>query len=264
MVFLFSCDKENSINNGKEDANCQEVSLTDIVDFVWKGSSIKTDTIYDNVTKSISSSYEAVLRLNSDFNYIIQIGKNFEIGKWNLSSSKCELSLKHVDSENVFFNITIRNDSLKMSQKEGNVIKNYLFIKSDQGPIDSSPEIPVDWGNNDNETTCGIDINKLTKKWYNTKTLIEYTNSDGRVTSSGWIYPVGFFEVKVNKDYHVYSNGVTRLGIWELNENTCQLVLDKNRELERYFDVLKLTSDSLVIRKHVGTYEINTQYYVLR
>jgi len=109
--------------------------------------------------------------------------------------------------------------------------------------------------------TCPkICLKTLTKKWANTQTRVDNLSATGTIVSSYDIYPVGYFELLSTMDYKVLSNGVPLEGKWKINES-CQLTLDAGQPLERTFDILKLTADSLVIyNKKPGI--AHTQRYV--
>ncbi|WP_423147526.1 hypothetical protein [Rubrolithibacter danxiaensis] len=92
----------------------------------------------------------------------------------------------------------------------------------------------------------------LNKNWKNVYTeTYDYDNS-GSLISSSLLYPIGYFQINTDSTYNVYSDNVPLDGKWEINESGCNLVLDKGTNLERYFEIVKLSSDSLVIRRETG------------
>lgn len=98
------------------------------------------------------------------------------------------------------------------------------------------------------------------KKWSNTFTEIDVYNTGGTIDSKTFIYPVGYFQLSSNSTYSVLSNGVPLAGVWDVTDS-CKLLLDKGTSLERQFDVLKLSPDSLTLhRKNNNTVYI--QHYV--
>jgi hypothetical protein len=66
-------------------------------------------------------------------------------------------------------------------------------------------------------------------------------------------------QIRVDKVYEVVSNGVSRTGSWEITDS-CLLRLDRDRRLDRSFNILKVTSDSLVIYTKRGNIAY-TQHY---
>jgi len=95
--------------------------------------------------------------------------------------------------------------------------------------------------------TCPkICLKTLTVKWANTKTRVDNLSPAGTIVSSYDMFPVGYFDLLATNDYKVLSNGVPLDGKWKISAD-CLLVLDEGKPLERSFEILKLTADSLVI-----------------
>lgn len=98
------------------------------------------------------------------------------------------------------------------------------------------------------------------KKWANTFTEIDSTSASGAVKHKSYIYPLGYFQLDSNSTYHVLSDYIPLSGTWTITDS-CQLELDQGTSLDRKFDVLSLTNDSLTIRrKEIGVTYI--QHYV--
>src|SRR5690606_15565840 len=101
LIVISSCSKD-VVFTEKENV-CSEIPVDRMTDILWVGANLNVDTIYDNITKGMSYSYNSVLKLNSDFNYIIRVDQEIEIGRWDVNASKCELSLKHGNIEDKYF-----------------------------------------------------------------------------------------------------------------------------------------------------------------
>ncbi len=99
------------------------------------------------------------------------------------------------------------------------------------------------------------------KKWSNTFTEIDTYNQAGTsIVSKSFIYPIGYFQLSSNSTYNVVSDGVPLSGTWDVNDS-CKLVLDAGTQLERKFNVMLLSKDSLTLsRKDNGIMYI--QHYV--
>ncbi len=90
------------------------------------------------------------------------------------------------------------------------------------------------------------------KKWANTYTEIDLLTPSGAVQSKSFIYPLGYFQLSSDGTYAVLSDNVPQNGNWTINDS-CQLVLDPLSNIERRFDVLLLSNDSLTIRRTTPT-----------
>jgi hypothetical protein len=86
------------------------------------------------------------------------------------------------------------------------------------------------------------------KKWANTFTEIDVTNSAGVVQSKSYIYPLGYFQLNSSSTYNVLSDNYPLSGNWTITDS-CQLELDAGTALDRKFDVLLLTADSLTLKR---------------
>ncbi|RWY49293.1 hypothetical protein [Mucilaginibacter gilvus] len=96
-------------------------------------------------------------------------------------------------------------------------------------------------------------------KWANTFTEIDTYNAAGVVESRVFIHPIGYFQLNSNATYNVLSDNVPLSGKWDITDS-CQLVLDPGITLERKFEVVKLTNDSLTLRRKDGN-KLYTQHY---
>jgi hypothetical protein len=103
------------------------------------------------------------------------------------------------------------------------------------------------------KSTCfNNDKASYLKKWSNAFIEIDIYNAAGTIVQDrSFIYPNGFFQLNSNARYQVLSDGVPHNGTWTFSNN-CQLVLDSGTNVQRSFDVLKLNSDSLTIRRKDG------------
>ncbi len=100
-----------------------------------------------------------------------------------------------------------------------------------------------------------FDLTTITHRWDNTVIVQQPYNGENTYPSST-IYPDGNFTLNSNYTYSRLSNGDYLEGKWIVNNN-CQLVLDKDTNLERAFDIQKLTPDSLIIWRKDTQAKIN-------
>lgn len=107
--------------------------------------------------------------------------------------------------------------------------------------------------------TSADKVTMLNQKWMNTFTQIDTYNTAGTSKTTSTIYPVGYFALTSNKKYDIISDNVPLNGNWEININ-CQLVLDSATTLQRNFDVIALSADSLTIRRKQDNV-VYTQHY---
>jgi hypothetical protein len=90
------------------------------------------------------------------------------------------------------------------------------------------------------------------KKWSNAFIEIDIYNTAGTVLQDhSIIYPYGYFQLNNNASYQVLSDNVPHNGTWAVSDS-CQLILDSGTSIQRSFDVLKLSNDSLTIRRKDG------------
>ena len=98
------------------------------------------------------------------------------------------------------------------------------------------------------------------KKWSNTFTEVDTYTSAGAIQNKSFIYPYGYFQLSSNSTYNVLSDNVPLAGTWTVTDS-CKLELDPGTSLDRKFDVLELSNDSLTLRQKIGT-TVYTQHYV--
>ena len=90
------------------------------------------------------------------------------------------------------------------------------------------------------------------KRWANTFTEIDTYAPDGvTLQSKSYIHPYGYFQLSNDQTYNVLSDNVPLKGTWDITDS-CQLVLDPGNQLQRTFNVLQLTNDSLTISRKDG------------
>jgi hypothetical protein len=175
--------------------------------------------------------------INNDGSYSTLSNFAPKTGKWDVTDS-CKFVLdpgRHNERE--FDVVKLTTDSLVLSRKQGKTvyIQHYAAFN------------------------C-FDISKIVTTWDNTQTEIQYY-SDSTYYSE-YIFPVGYFKLEANTNYIRLSNGDYLSGKWSV-DNDCHLVLDKGKNLERAFEVQKLTADSLVIwRKDTVAHANYLQKYV--
>ncbi|WP_259068414.1 hypothetical protein HDF24_09315 [Mucilaginibacter sp. X4EP1] len=98
------------------------------------------------------------------------------------------------------------------------------------------------------------------QKWSNTFTEIDIYTTSGAIQSQSFIYPYGYFQLNSDASYNVLSDNVPLKGTWTVSDS-CQLILDPGTKIQRSFDVLKLSNDSLTIRRKAGD-TVYTQHYI--
>lgn len=98
------------------------------------------------------------------------------------------------------------------------------------------------------------------KRWANTFTEIDIYSTSGTIQKQSFIYPYGYFQLNSDASYNVLSDNVPFGGLWTVSDS-CQLVLDPGKTYQRNFDVLKLSNDSLTLRRKTGD-TVYTQHYI--
>jgi len=106
-------------------------------------------------------------------------------------------------------------------------------------------------------------VSQLVAEWDNTYILEQNYNSTS-VYNTQYVYPTGYFTLNSDFSYNVLSDGVPLNGQWELDPNGCKLVLDKNTNLQRAFDIQKITADSLVIWRKDTVAQMNYQQHYIK
>ena len=175
--------------------------------------------------------------INSDGTYRTLSNFAPKTGKWDVTDS-CKFVLDPGRFNKREFDVVkLTADSLVLSRKQGKTvyIQHYAAFN------------------------C-FDISKIITTWDNTETEIQYYNDTTYYSNS--IFPVGYFKLEANTNYSRLSNGNYLDGKWSV-DGECHLVLDKGKDLERAFEVQKLTTDSLVIwRKDTVAHANYLQKYV--
>jgi hypothetical protein len=206
----------------------------------WANNFTQTDT-YDATGKLQKTSIihpDGYFQLNGDYSYSFQNDGAPITGKWSVNDS-CQLVLNaHTAMELRFTVLKLSSDSLVIRQKNG-----YTVFTQHYGLF-----------------ACPA-LTQLEYRWDNTKTLESFYTGNS-ITSSIYIYPVGYFTMNPDASYNVVSNNVPYNGTWGIVQPGCKLVLDKGKAAERSFDIQKLTSDSLVIWRKDTAAKVNYfQYY---
>lgn len=100
----------------------------------------------------------------------------------------------------------------------------------------------------------------IVKKWASLCIQTDTYNSSGTLISTTDDHPAGFIQFASAGTYTVASDGVLINGKWSFDKN-CNLALTVGGSTTGVlFEVVKLTTDSLTIRKKVGNLTI-TQYF---
>ncbi|MFD0793248.1 hypothetical protein ACFQZX_06435 [Mucilaginibacter litoreus] len=98
------------------------------------------------------------------------------------------------------------------------------------------------------------------KKWANTVTTIDSVDASGSIVNTQTTYPIGYFWINADGTYKVLSNEAPRSGVWDVTTD-CKFALDANSPMVKQFEVISLTTDSLIIRRKEGP-KTYTQHYV--
>ncbi|MFI5161847.1 MAG: hypothetical protein ACHQHN_11255 [Sphingobacteriales bacterium] len=98
------------------------------------------------------------------------------------------------------------------------------------------------------------------KRWANTFTEIDTYAADGvTLQTKSIIHPYGYFQLSNDQTYSVMSDNIPLKGTWDITDS-CQLVLDPGKQLQRTFNVTQLTNDSLTITRKDG-FTVLIQHY---
>lgn len=195
----------------------------------WINTLIRIDTYgSDGITIADSRIIKPVgfFQLTADGNYRV-LSDNVPLnGKWNANSSYCQLTLDTATTIQRTFEIVKANaDSLVIRRKTGNIVYTQHY-KSYACPT----------------------LSQLQQRWDNSSIRTDFI-SNGAIAGSYYDYPNGYFQLNAGLSYTVFSNGDSRGGLWLLSKQTegCLLTLDPDNSIKRSFDVLKVSTDSLVI-----------------
>ncbi|MDB5146689.1 MAG: hypothetical protein JWQ57_709 [Mucilaginibacter sp.] len=99
----------------------------------------------------------------------------------------------------------------------------------------------------------------IVKKWKVLCIQTDTYNASGAKTTTTHDHPAGFIQFNSSGSYTAASDGLTVNGKW-LFDNNCNLGLTGGGNDGITFDIVKLTTDSLTIRKKIGD-NIITQYF---
>ena len=239
LLLLYSCNKsQNAVNALKK--SCLYSSKIDYFK-KWANTFTEID-VYgtSGVIQKKSFIYPyGYFQLNSNGSYNV-LSDNIPLtGNWTVSD-RCELVLDDGKPYVRRFNVLkLTTDSLTISRKSGDTLYTQHYIAF----------------------VCP-DVTKLENQWNNTLTVEQYYNSTS-VYYTNYIYPIGYFKLNADFSYNVLSSGVPLNGTWLLDPNGCKLVLDKNTNIQRAFDIQQLTTDSLTIWRKDTVNKINyLQHYV--
>jgi len=210
----------------------------------WVNTYIQQDNYSSDGATVVSSNLIypiGFFELNSDSTYRV-VSNNVPLnGKWSMNIDKCDLTLDAGTSLARTFEIVKASaDSLIIRRKAGNVayIQHYKAYN------------------------CPT-LAQLEQQWDNIDIRTDYV-TNGTLSGSNYIYPTGYFKLNANLSYNVLSSGATLDGSWLLLDQShgCPLVLDQATSLERSFDIIKITSDSLTIyREDIINQSAYTQRY---
>jgi hypothetical protein len=237
---LSSCQKEG-LNTGAADSVKVKCPF-DNGNIVQKWSNVDVQTdVYDTQGAKKSSTVSrpgGFLNIRSDSTFTLTVPGVVATGKWK--SKDCQLILQIASlGQRAFEIVKLTNDSFEIKYKEGNNVITHRYKPS----------------------ACNYE-DLLTKKWMNTFTdLSTYNNTGTTLISTYRIHPAGYFQLNPDDAYNVFSDNVPLSGKWIINAQ-CQLVLDSGTTLQRNFNLVKLTNDSLIIQRKQGNL-VYTQHYKL-
>lgn len=113
---------------------------------------------------------------------------------------------------------------------------------------------------NPNEDKCSYATDgSIVKKWASVSIQIDEFNSAGVKERTSFDHPAGFIQFNSTNKYNAVSDGLSAQGSWSFDAN-CNLTLDAGGALGVVLEVVKLTTDSLVVRKKVGTSVLTQRY----
>ena len=237
VIILSSCQKSpDAIAVLKK--TCLYNSKTDYFK-KWANTFTEID-VYNtsNVIQNKSFIYpNGYFKLNNDLTYNVESDNVPLMGTWTVTDS-CQLELDPgKPAERKFDVLILSSDSLTLRRKSNDTVytQHYIAYK------------------------CP-DVTALEYQWNNTYTVEENYGFNGVYSTT--IYPVGYFKLNSDFTYNRPSDGVDLDGTWELDPNSCQLVLDLNTTNQRAFDIQQLTTDSLTIWRKDTVAKVNyLQHY---
>jgi hypothetical protein len=214
----------------------------------WYNTTTTVDTYTNDArttkTGTVVSPSVGFLKIDAKGTYEIVSDDVAEIGNWSIDEIKGKLTLADLAVTSIVVEYDILDISavgLVVKRVKGNKVYTQRY---------KSASCPT--------------IAQLSKQWDNSKTFYFYYDSFTKlINNPTLIYPVGYFRLNTDLTYNVLSNGVPLNGSWKLGEPYCMLDLDLTKLNERSFEVVKLTTDSLVIwRKDASANTAYLQYYL--
>ncbi|WP_421945815.1 hypothetical protein [Pedobacter sp.] len=216
--------------------------------YKWYNTYTTLETYSDNTrAKKISTkviSTVGFLKVDPSGTYEIVNNDIAQVGSWKLDENTCQLTL----SDKSIKSIIVQYDILSLAT--GN-----LIIKR----IDGNMVYTEHYKTADCSTVA-----QLTKQWDNNKIYyFDYYSSTNTFINPYLVYPVGYFKLNTDLTYNVVSDGVPLNGTWKLGQPYCMIDLDVAKYNARSFEIVKITSDSLVIwRKDPTVGRAYLQYYL--
>lgn len=243
-LLIFSCQSELD----ETDPENPKINYKLLIPAKWYNTTVTIDT-YTNESRTtktgtVVNSSVGFLKIDPKGSYEIVSDDVAEIGAWSIDETKGKLILDDVAVTSVVVEYDIMDLSatgLTVKRAVGNKIYTQRYKSA------SCPSVV-----------------QLTKQWDNTKTFYFYYNSTTNLINNPYlIYPVGYFKLNADLTYNVMSNNVPLNGSWKLGEPYCMLDLDLTKQNQRSFEIVKLTTDSLVIwRKDASAQTAYLQYYL--
>ena len=216
--------------------------------YKWYNTYTTIDTYSDEArTKKLNSkiiSPVGFLKVDPKGTYEIVSNDVAQIGSWKIDEKTCQLVL----SDKAVTSIAIQYDILSLSSST-------LIVKRIVGTTVYTEHY---------KTADCPSITQLAKQWDNTKIFyFDYFANTNQIVNPYVVYPVGYFKLNTDLTYNVVSDGVPLNGNWKLGQPYCMIDLDATKYNARSFEVVKLTTDSLVIwRKDATAGKAFLQYYL--
>jgi len=216
--------------------------------YKWYNTYTTIDTYSDEArTKKLTSkviSPVGFLKIDPKGTYEIVSNDVAQIGSWKIDEKTCQLIL----SDKAITSIVLQYDILSLTNS--NLIVKKIIgttVYTEHYKTADCPSIP-----------------QLTKQWDNTRIFyFDYFVNTNQIINPYIVYPVGYFKLNSDLSYNVVSDGVPLNGTWKLGQPYCMLDLDATKYNSRSFEVVKLTTDSLVIwRKDAIAGKAFLQYYL--
>jgi len=184
------------------------------------------------------------LKVDPNGSYEIVSDDIAQIGNWKIDKISCQLVL----SDKSVISIAVHYDVLNLSS--GN-----LVVKKVVGNTVHTEHY---------KTAACPSVAQLTKRWDNDKIFyFNYFPNTNTIFNPYLVYPIGYFKLNTDLTYNVVSNGVPLNGTWRLGLPYCMIDLDAEKYNARSFEVVKITTDSLVIwRKDAANSKAYLQYYL--